>query len=57
MLRTTTEADIARTERLERRHRRGMPWWLPTWVPIVTICGTFAIAAVVYMLVILGLPL
>ena len=56
MLRTTTEADIARTERVEEPNRRWMPWWLPAWVPIVTVGGVLAIGAVVYLLITVGIP-
>ena len=56
MLRTTSEADIRRTERVERRHSYWMPWWLPAWVPVVAVGGTVAIGAVVYLLITVGIP-
>ena len=54
MVRTTTEADIDRAERVEIGRGRWMPWWLPAWVPISTIGGTIAIAAIVYLLIRIG---
>lgn len=49
MLRTA-EAYVDRKQRAPQGRHHLMPWWLPAWVPVATIGGPVAIAAVIYLL-------